>query len=129
MKYLHLVLHNLGRKKVRTAFTLLTILISFVLFGLLVAVRSAFANRAAVADLDRLIVINKISLIQPLPIKYGTQISAIPGVERITHQNWFGGYYQDQKNQFVQFAVDPECYLAVHDELVLTDQEKANWIA
>jgi putative ABC transport system permease protein len=129
MKYLHLVFHNLGRRKVRTAFTLLTILISFVLFGLLVAVRGAFSQRASVAELDRLIVINKISLIQPLPYKYGAQIAAVEGVEKITHQNWFGGYYQDQRNQFVQFAVDPESYLAVHDEILLTDQEKANWFA
>jgi putative ABC transport system permease protein len=129
MKYLHLVFTNLGRRKVRTAFTLLTIFISFLLFGLLVAVRTAFSQGAAAADLDRLIVINKISLIQPLPVKYGAQIAAIPGVEKITHQNWFGGYYQDQKNQFVQFAVNPETYLDVHDEILLTDQEKANWFA
>jgi putative ABC transport system permease protein len=129
MKYLHLIVHNLGRRKVRTAFTLLTIFISFVLFGLLVAVREAFAQRAAAAELDRLIVINKITLIQPLPVKYGAVIAAIPGVEKVTHQNWFGGYYQDQRNQFVQFAVDPESYLDVHDEIVLTDQEKAAWIA
>ena len=36
MKYLHLIFRNLGRRKVRTVFTLLTIFISFILFGLLV---------------------------------------------------------------------------------------------
>ncbi len=79
MKYLHLVFHNLGRRKVRTAFTLLTIFISFLLFGLLVAVRTAFSQGAEAAELDRLIVINKISLIQPLPVKYGAADRRHPG--------------------------------------------------
>ena len=129
MKYLHLVFHNLGRKKVRTAFTLLSVFIAFLLFGLLVAVRSGFAQGAEAAAPDRLITINKVSLIQPLPIKYGAVISTIPGVEKVSHQNWFGGYYQDQRNQDAQFAVDPESFLEVHDEYILTDEEKANWFA
>ena len=129
MKYLPLVLRNLGRRKVRTAFTLLTVFISFLLFGLLVAVRSAFSQGADAASLDRLITIHKISLIQPLPIKYGAIIASVPGVERVSHQNWFGGYYQEQRNQFAQFAVDPEAFLALHDEYLLSDQEKRSWIA
>jgi putative ABC transport system permease protein len=129
MKYLHLVFLNLGRKKVRTAFTLLSVFISFLLFGLLVAVRSGFAQGAEAAAPDRLITINKVSLIQPLPIKYGNTIAAIPGVEKVSHQNWFGGYYQDQRNQDAQFAVSPESFLEVHDEFILTDEEKANWLA
>jgi putative ABC transport system permease protein len=129
MKYFHLVLRNLGRRKVRTAFTLLTVFISFLLFGLLVAVRSAFSQGAEAASLDRLITINKISLIQPLPIKYREIIAVVPGVERVSHQNWFGGYYQDTRRQFATFAVEPESFLDVHDEMVLTDQEKANWLA
>jgi putative ABC transport system permease protein len=129
MKYLHLVFHNLGRKKVRTAFTLLSVFISFLLFGLLVAVRSGFAQGAEAAAPNRLITINKVSLIQPLPIKYGNVIASIPGVEKVSHQNWFGGYYQDQRNRDAQFAVDPESFLAVHDEFILTDEEKKNWLA
>jgi putative ABC transport system permease protein len=129
MKFLPLVFRNLGRKKVRTAFTLLSVFISFLLFGLLAAVRAGFSQGAEAASPDRLITINKVSLIQPLPIKYGAIISAIPGVEKISHQNWFGGYYQDQRNQDAQFAVDPESFLEVHDEFVLTDEEKARWIA
>ena len=128
-KFLPLVLRNLGRKKVRTAFTLLTVFIAFLLFGLLAAVRSAFSQGAEVASLDRLITIHKISLIQPLPIKYGAVIASIPGVEKVSHQNWFGGFYQEQKNQFAQFAVDPEAFLDLHDEYVLTEEEKASWIS
>jgi len=129
MKYLHLVFNNLGRKKVRTAFTLLSVFISFLLFGLLAAVRTGFAQGAEAAAPNRLITINKVSLIQPLPVKYGATIASIPGVEKVSHQNWFGGYYQDQRNQDAQFAVDPESFLEVHDEFVLTDEEKANWFA
>ena len=129
MKYLHLVVRNLGRRKVRTAFTLLTVMISFILFGLLVAVRSAFSQGADAARVDRLITIHKVSLIQPLPIKYGPIIASIPGVEKVSHQNWFGGYYQESRNQFAQFAVDPASFIDLHDEIVLPEEQKANWIA
>jgi putative ABC transport system permease protein len=129
MKFLPLVFRNLARKKVRTAFTLLSVFISFLLFGLLAAVRAGFSQGAEAAAPDRLITINKVSLIQPLPIKYGATILSIPGVEKVSHQNWFGGYYQDQRNQDAQFAVDPESFLEVHDEYVLSDEEKATWFA
>ena len=42
MKYLHLLWRNLTRKKLRTALTILCILVAFLLFGYLSAIRTAF---------------------------------------------------------------------------------------
>jgi len=39
----------------------------------------------------RLVIINRISIIQPLPISYQDKILRIPGVQALTHNNWFGG--------------------------------------
>jgi putative ABC transport system permease protein len=36
------------------------------------------------------------------------QIEAIPGVEHVGHSQFFGGIYQDPKNFFPQFAVNPQ---------------------
>ena len=70
MKYLHIVWKNLLRKKIRTIFTLLSIFVAFLLFGYLMAVRTAFSMGVDLAGADRLMVLNKISLIMPLPRNY-----------------------------------------------------------
>ena len=95
MKFAHLIWGNLKRKKLRTALTLLTILVAFVLFGLLCAIKQALVGGIELAGADRLIVRHKVSLIQLLPQPYKARIEKIPGVAAVTHQPWFGGIYQD----------------------------------
>ena len=129
MKYLPIIWRNLLRRKVRTVFTIGAIFVAFLLFGLLVAVRAAFSFGVDLAGADRLMVLNKISLIQPLPYSYGAQISQIEGVQHLTHANWFGGYYQDTKNQFPNMAVEPESWLRMYPEFVITPEEKKAWLA
>jgi putative ABC transport system permease protein len=129
VKYLPIIWRNLLRRKVRTFFTVAAIFIAFVLFGVLVAVRSAFSMGVDLAGADRLMVLNKISIIQPLPYSYGAQIRQIEGVRDVTHANWFGGYYQDTKNQFPNMAVDPEAWLRMYPEFQITPEEKKAWLA
>ncbi|HYG65425.1 MAG TPA: FtsX-like permease family protein [Thermoanaerobaculia bacterium] len=129
MKYLPLLWSNLKRKKVRTLFTLLSILVAFLLFGYLAAIRMAFSMGVDVVGVDRLLVVHKVSIIQPIPISYKDRIAAIEGVEAVSHANWFGGIYQDPKNFFGQMAVDGESYLALYPELVLPEEQKQAWMA
>ena len=128
MRYLPLVWKNLFRRKVRTLFTVGSIVVAFILFSYLAAVRVAFGTGVEVAGADRLLVIHKVSLIQPLPESYLGQIAAVDGVADISHQQWFGGIYQDPQNFFAQFAVDPESYLRLYPEIVLTDAEREAWL-
>ncbi len=128
MKFLPLVWKNLFRRKVRTLFTVLSIAVAFVLFSYLVAVRIAFGSGVDVAGADRMLVIHKISLVQPLPESYLGRIASIDGVADISHMSWFGGVYQDPRNFFPQFAVDPESYLRLYPEVVLTDAEREAWL-
>lgn len=127
MKYLHLIFANLGRKKFRTTFTLLSIFVAFLLFGLLMAIKAAFGVGIELAGIDRLITIHKVSLIQPLPYSYGNRILADEGVEAVTHANWFGGIYQEPKNFFPQYAV-AENYLDLYPENVLPEEQKEAWL-
>ena len=128
MKFLPLVWRNLLRRKVRTTFTLLSIMVAFVLFGYLSAIRVAFGMGVEVAGADRMMVIHKVSLIQPLPESYLGRIAAVDGVADISHMSWFGGIYQDPRNFFAQFAVDPESYLRLYPEIVLSDAEREAWL-
>jgi putative ABC transport system permease protein len=129
MRYLYLVWKNLARRKVRTTFTALSIAISFLLFGILMAIRLAFSAGVDVTGADRLMVSHKVSIIQPLPISYGDQIARVPGVREVTHANWFGGVYKDPKNFFPRMGVDPSTYLDIYPEIKLPEEQKRAWMA
>jgi putative ABC transport system permease protein len=106
VKYLQLIWTAMFRRKTRTIFTLLSVLAAFLLFGLLDSVRSAFANAAgAVAGVDRLVTVSKISFTLSLPKSLLSGIEALPGVAKVSYANWFGGIYQDPKNFFANEAV------------------------
>ena len=98
MKFLGLVWSNLKRKKLRTVLTVLSILVAFLLFGILCAIREAFTAGVALAGKDRLMVRHKVSIIQSLPQSYEQRIAQIPGVDAVAGQSWFGGIYREPKN-------------------------------
>lgn len=128
MYYLQFLLSNLGRKKTRTILTLLSIMIAFLLFGLLRSLAAAFDQGAEISGEDRLVSINKVSLIQPIPESYLPKINALEGVDKATSANWFGGYYQDPKNQFPQFPVVAADYFEIYKEMIsLPSEQMQTW--
>lgn len=129
MKFLHLIRGNLLRHKLRTSLTLLSILVAFVLFGFLCAVKQALVGGVALAGADRLIVRHKVSIIQLLPESYQARMERIPGVAAAAHQTWFGGIYQDPKNFFMQCPVVPEQFMAMFPEFILPPEQMKAWLA
>jgi putative ABC transport system permease protein len=129
MKYLYLIWSNLKRKKMRTILTLLSIMVAFMLFGYLGAIRQGFSQGIDVAGVDRLIVRHKVSIIQLLPESYESRLEQIDGVVDAVYQTWFGGIYQKPSNFFAQMPVDPQEYLAMFPEFLLTDDEKEAWFS
>jgi putative ABC transport system permease protein len=129
MKYLPLVWKNVWRSKFLTTFALLVIFVSFLLFGLLMTMRTAFSLGVELAGQDRLVLIHKVSLIQPLPVAYQGRIATVPGVEVVTHNSWFGGIYQDPSNFFAQIAVEPEPFLRIYKEVHLPPEQLKAWLA
>jgi putative ABC transport system permease protein len=128
MKYLYLLFSSLKRKKLRTGLTILSIMVAFLLFGYLSAIRQAFEAGIEVAGVDRLIVRHKVSIIQLLPQNYESKIEAIEGVDNAMHQTWFGGIYQDPKNFFAQIPVEPEESFDMYPEIVISDEHKQAWL-
>ena len=129
MKFLPLIWKNIWRKKFRTIFTLLSIFIAFLLFGILMTIRMAFSFGVDVAGLDRLVLIHKVSLIMPLPVSYQNRLQQTRGVEIVTHQSWFGGIYKDPANFFANIAVEPEPFLKIYKEFRLPPDQIAAWQA
>ena len=131
MKYWPLLWSNLKRRKARTIFTLLSIVVAFVLFAYLAAVRIAFSAGVEVANSDRLLTINKIAIIQPLPVSYQDEIARTPGVVAVMHETWFGGIYQNPNKGFqnvFQGPVVPEDFLAMYPEYKVPDDQRRAWI-
>jgi len=129
VKFLPLIWSNLRRKRVRTTFTLLSILVAFLLFGYLGAVSNAFNIGVQIAGVDRLVMTHKVSIILPLPLSYQDRIEQVPGVTDVANATWFGGVYQDPKNFFAQMAVDPERYLRLYPEFRIPEDQKKAWMA
>jgi putative ABC transport system permease protein len=129
MKFLPLLFANLTRRKVRTTLTLGSFAVALFLFCLLVTIRAAFNQGVEAAGADRILVINKVSMIQPLPIAYRERLMRVPGVKEATFANWFGGVYQDEKNFFPQFAVDAETYRTIYTEFLVPPEEWQAFLA
>ena len=129
MKFRHLILANLLRKKTRTGLTTGSFAAALFLFSILAVVRVAFHQGVEVAGTDRVVVVNKVSIIQPLPLSYRDRLLRIPGVTQVTFANWFGGVYQDERNFFPQFAIDREGYRQMFTEFAIPDDQWRAFLA
>jgi putative ABC transport system permease protein len=125
MKYFPLVWATLWRKKTRTIFTLLSVVVAFVLFGVLETVDYAFSHPSnGVTGANKLITTNKYSIVLPLPFADTQQIRSVPGVDEVTWITWFGGYYQDPKNFVFALPVETETYFNLHrGEFIVSDEQ------
>jgi putative ABC transport system permease protein len=128
MKYLPLLWANLQRKPLRTALTLASIVVAFLLFGILEAMRFALTGSVGIAGQDRLITINKVSIIQSLPASYINRIRTVPGVRVACSHNWFGGIYQQDRNQLATFAVETDTFFDAYPEIRIVQGSKQAWL-
>src|ERR1700741_3711161 len=123
MKFSRIILANLLRKKVRLLLTLGSFAVALFLFSFLALVRDAFGRGADLDSADRLIPINRTSIINLIPLSYRDKMLRIHGVKYVTHNNWFGGIYKEEKNFLPQFVIDPENQRKVFPELIVPDDQ------
>lgn len=128
LRHLPLILKNSVRNRRRSILTILSIAASLCLLGVLAAVYFVFYHSEPTEDQAlRLIVRNRISLANPLPLSYIAQIKQVPGVREVMIFQWFGGTYKDNRdtaNFFGRFGVDPEKLATVYPEYHLPDDER-----
>lgn len=115
------VVRNLLRKKSRFILTLLSVVSAFLLFGLLQAVNVVFNADPEFIGATRLITQARVSFTQSLPQRMLPQLEAVPGVQRVSWQQWFGGVYQENTQVFT-FAVPPDRLKDVYPEWVMPDE-------
>jgi putative ABC transport system permease protein len=129
VRFLPLLLANLRRRKIRTLLTVGSFAVALFLFGVLGAIHYGFRQGIDIAGADRLVVIGRTSIIQPLPITYHARISRIAGVQDVAHSTWFGGVYQDPKNFFPQFAIVPDDWKRMYPEFVVDNEQWQAFVA
>lgn len=124
MKFLPLVLANLGRHKIRTTLTILSVIAALFLFASLRSVLTTLHTNTQFGGARRLVTLNATGLVFTMPLSYANKIKSLRGVHSVSWANWFGGKYGDDKRFFGQFAIDPESYLAMYPEVVLPPEQK-----
>jgi len=116
------VVANLFRKKTRTILTILSVIMAFLLFGLLQSLNSIFSSGADFIGATRLMTQARVSFTQALPLSMVPKLESVPGVARVAYSQWFGGVWQENTQVFT-FAVDPERYHDVYPEWVMPEEQ------
>jgi len=123
-------LANLRRKPVRTCLTVLTVVVAFVLFGLLLSLERVFNIGIKLEGSDRLVVANKSSLMQPLPLAYKERIATLDNVAHTAPFVYLGTFFRDGSHQVATIASEPRAYLQMLPEIVFRHPaEREAWIA
>ncbi|MCP9440755.1 MAG: FtsX-like permease family protein [Nitrospira sp.] len=123
-----LIVRNARRHRLRVVLTACGIATVILAFNLIVTTVRAWYAGVEASVPNRLITRHAASLSIHLPLAYRDRIASISGVTGVTYANWFGGVYREAKGFFPQFAVDPASFLDLHQELVVTDDERKSFL-
>lgn len=126
-RWLPLVWANLRRRKLRLVFTFISILLAFLMFGMLDALRTSLSQAINLAGADRLMLQSKVNITVSNPRSHFEKVKGVPGVLAVAPFNWFGGVFKDSKQQIQVQATDPEEFMKVYPEVKLKPEELAAW--
>jgi putative ABC transport system permease protein len=125
MKYFMLIWAGLWRKKTRTILTMLSIVVAFLLFGLLQGINQGIKAGLSDTRNNRLWSTSRMSAINSIPVSLMDRMLTVQGVRNITHLSFFGGYFQDAKNAIPAFATNIDKLAIVYPELNITKAQIA----
>jgi putative ABC transport system permease protein len=125
VKFFPLVWSSLWRKKARTIFTLLSIIIAFLLFGLLQGVNAWLNAFGTGSNANRLYVVSRVSQVQPLPSAYLHQIEALPGIRQSTYIAGISGFYQEKSNNLLALATDVQKFFDLYPDWKIAPEQLA----
>jgi putative ABC transport system permease protein len=126
------ILKNALRNKRRALLSVFSVAVSlFLLVWLQVALRELTNPINDEGSSLRIIVRNKVSLAQPLPVRQLQTLERIPGIIAVSPFTFFGGLYKgDEKfTSFAQFAIDPERARPLIADAKVPEEQIEAWIA
>lgn len=133
MKFFPLIWSAFTRRKARTVFTFLSVVVAFVLFSVLAAVRQGMVGQLSMVNAQRLQVVAKASPGSLMPVHYVSKIARVPGVVAVSPMIGIGGHYRDPKNRLNVLFVNartigkifPGFKMGGHQSALLKDQQAA----
>jgi putative ABC transport system permease protein len=125
MKYFILIWAGLWRKKTRTILTMLSIVVAFLLFGLLQGINQGIKAGLGDTGNNRLWTTARMSAVSSMPASLMDRMQTVKGVRTVTHLSFFGGYFQDAKNPLPAFASNVDMLAVVYPELNITKAQIA----
>ncbi len=125
MKYFMLIWAGLWRKKTRTILTMLSIVVAFLLFGLLQGINQGIKAGLSDSRNNRLWTTSRMSAINSIPESLMDRMLTVKGVRNIAHLSFFGGYFQDAKNAIPAFATNIDKLAIIYPELNITPSQIA----
>jgi len=125
VKFFPLVWAGLWRRPTRTILTAFSIVIAFVLLGLLAGVNAGFAKSIADAHRDFLVTGTRVRGGAPMPIATMAKIQSLPGVKEVAPRAYFTGVYRElgQRNMAAAIATQPELFFRMQPRLVVSRKD------
>jgi putative ABC transport system permease protein len=124
-----IALKNTRRNLFRSVLTILGVGVAMLAFLLLRTVLSAWLVSAEYAAQDRLATRHKVTFIMTLPKRYVEDVRKMPGIQGATWMSWFGAKLPGHEDAFFgTFAVDPQSFLEVYDEIVVPAEQRTKWL-
>jgi putative ABC transport system permease protein len=128
MTLLRFAWRNLGRRQLRSAFTVTALALVVTAFVLIRAVQEAWYNTSKSAHEDRLDTQDAVSYATLIPRNYADEVARLPHVKQTTYWNWFGGRDPAHPKEFFPtIAVDEQHYFDVFSEHVISDDARKLW--
>ncbi len=128
MKFLPLIWGALNRRKARTIFTLLSVVVAFVLFGVLAAIRQGMVGQLSVGNAERMVTLNKAAPGDQMPLHYRQKIAKVPGVTAVTPIYGFDGYYRDPKNRVNVTSAGQHTFFKIFPEIKLSAAQRHQYL-
>lgn len=127
MNTVTLIWGALKRRKARTIFTFLSVVVAFMLFCILAAVRQGMLGQLKISIAERLDTYNKVSQGNPMPLNYYDKIVTVPGVTAVAYFSGFRGYFKDEKNKFQVTVSNARELFKVYQEFSLPPAQMQTW--
>lgn len=127
MVSLSLIIRNSLRKKMRFSLTVFSVLVAFFLFTTLAGIEHALTANIENSNKFRLMTSHKISLARSMPLNYQQKIKQLPGIDDVAYSSWFGGFFQNAKNQLAVNAVSADNYFELFPEFQMSAASLARW--
>ena len=124
MNLMLLVWAGVWRRPARAVFTALSILVAFVLLGLLEGVNAGFEQSIAETHRDFLVTDRRMRGGAQMPISSMEKIRAIPGVKEVSLRAYFMGVYggDDPRNTTAAIATEPDIWFRVRPGFAVSSE-------